>query len=846
MTVAAPLAFRLAGRELRAGLRGFRIFLACLALGVAAIAAAGSVAEAFRQGLASQAREILGGDLSVTVRLRTFSGAERAIFARAGAVAYAVSTQAMAQAPSGERRLAELRGVSDAYPLAGAVELRGGGSLAGALAPVGDAAGAAVEAPLLERLVLKLGDRFLVGNTPLIVRAVLASEPDRLSRGFALGPRVLIRLPIVEKGGFVDPGLPFGETARIALPAGANLKTAKAALEAKLKAVDPVGGFRLTDRADAAPGLRRLIDELEYFLGFIGLASLVAGGLGVFGAVSAHLEARTGSIAVLKALGAEGGLVRDVYLIQIGLLAILGVIIGLAIGAIAPLLLGQVIKDSLPVPALFALYPVPLARAGAFGLLAAAAFSLGPLARARETPPAALFRRQLAGRPALSLELLGAGLAAAGLAGLAIVTAPTPMAAAIMMAGVAVAFVCLWALGIGGAALAGRLRASTRGAWRIGLANLAGPGSAARSAAPAIGLGVALLSVVVLIQSSLLAQVSDVAPRTAPSLVFSGIPAARGPAFEAALAAAFGRPLTRETFLRAPFASGRIVAVRGLPVDRLKIDPSDRWAYDNDISLSALGPEPLNAGVTAGRWWPANYAGPPLLAVAAEAAKGGALRVGDGVTLEVLGRQIDARVAVVRKVDFAGFGASFPLVLDPAALAGADLRNVAIARATPQEEARATRALGRDFPEVNVISVREALGAAADLFDRLALAIRGAAAVAALAGLLVLAGAIAARARARGKEAAVLKVLGASTGQILCAYGVEYGAVGLIAGGAGVALGYAAAWPVVVEVFRATWSVDWTGVAGLVFGAAGFAAIGGLLAAIQALSRRPAPTLRAE
>ena len=229
-----------------------------------------------------------------------------------------------------------------------------------------------------------------------------------------------------------------------------------------------------------------------------------------------------------------------------------------------------------------------------------------------------------------------------------------------------------------------------------------------------------------------------------------------------------------------------------------------------------------------------------------EAAKGANLKVGDAISLEVLGRRIEARVAALRKIDFAGFGANFPLVVDPAALEGAELRQVAIARASPAEERRATLALGRDFPSVNVISVREALGAAADLFDRLALAIRGAAAVAALAGLLVLAGAIAARARARGREAAVLKVLGASTRQILGAYAIEYGAVGLIAGLAGVALGYAAAWPVVVKVFQATWSVDWAGVVTLVLGAAFLAAGGGLLAALQALSRRPAPTLRAD
>jgi putative ABC transport system permease protein len=562
----APLAARLALRELRAGVRGFRIFLACLALGVAAIAAAGSVAEAFRQGLASQAREILGGDLAIAQRATPFTPAERAAFGKAGATDDAATAEAMAQAPSGGRRLVELRGVSASYPLAGKVELEGAASLAQALRPEGDAAGAAVERPLLDRLGLKIGDRFQVGNVPLVIRAVLVSEPDRLSRGFVLAPRVLTGLAVLEGGGFLEPGLPFSETVRIALPAGAALAPAEAALNAALKRAAPDAGYRLTDRADAAPGLRRLIDELEYFLGFIGLASLVAGGLGVFGAVSAHLEGRKPSIAVLKALGAEGALVRDVYLLQIGALALLGVGLGLAAGAIAPLILGRLFEDSLPVPALFALYPGPLAKAGAFGLLAAAAFSLGPLARARATPPAALFRRQLSGRVVLGLETLGAALAAAGLAALAVVTAPTPLAAAIMIAGVAGAFGLLWSLGAAAAAMAGRFRDLAQGAWRIGLANLAGPGSAARTAAPAIGLGVALLSAVVLIQSSLLAQVSDAAPRTAPSLVFTGLAADRGAAFDAALAAAFGRPLTPATYLRLPFATGRIVAVRGLQI----------------------------------------------------------------------------------------------------------------------------------------------------------------------------------------------------------------------------------------------------------------------------------------
>lgn len=840
-----PLSLRLALRELRAGVRGFRIFLACLALGVAAIAAAGSTAQAFRAGLASQAREILGGDIAVSVGARRFTGAERSAMQRVGLMDDAVAVQAMAQAPSGERRLVELRGVSANYPLAGAVELSGAASLAQALAPEGDAWGAAVETPLLDRLGLRLGDHLLIGNLPVVARAVLISEPDRLSRGLALGPRVLMSLKGVETGGFLVPGLPFGETARVALAPDERLATAKAALRRALGS-RASSELRIGDRANAAPGLRRLLDQLEYFLGFIGLGSLVAGGLGVAVAVSAFLEARTGSIAVLKALGAQGATVRDIYLIQIGALAVLGVAIGLLVGAVTPLMLGVLIKDQLPIPALFAFYPWPLTKAAAFGLLSAAVFCLTPLGRARATAPAALFRRDLATRPKVGVEALGALLAALALAVLAIVTAPTPLAAAAMIGAVAAGFAALWVLGIGAAALAGKLRPGTRGPLRIGLANLAGPRSAARTAAPAIGLGMALLAAVVLIQSSLLAEVTQVAPRAAPSLVFTDIPAGQGRAFDAALAGAFGHPLAAGDYLRAPFATGRIVAVRGVAVDRSRIGAADRWAYDNDIDISALGQAPLNAGVVKGRWWGPLYRGPPLIALSTDAAKGADVKVGDELTLAVLGRRIEARVAALRKIDFAGFGANFPIVLNPAALAGADLADVAIARATRGEEVRATRALGASFREVNVISVREALDAAADLFGRLAMAIRGAASVAALAGLLVLAGVIAAGARARAKEAATLKVLGADRGQILTLYAVEYGAVGLIAGLTGVALGYAAAWPVVVKVFEATWSVDWSGVAALVGGAAALAGLGGVLAALQALGKAPAATLRAE
>ena len=348
--------------------------------------------------------------------------------------------EAIAQRRAAARRLVELRGVDAAYPLAGQVALRGARDLAAAFAPDRDGAVgcAAVEPALLDRLGLKLGDHFTVGDSAFIVRAVLISEPDRIGR-FALGPRVLTNLGAVERSGLLQPGGLFSETARILLPAGDEPRAVARALRRAL----PGSDLDIRDRYDAAPGARRLIDRLEYFLGFIGLASLLAGGLGVFGAVSAYLEARKPSIAMLKTLGAEGALIRDIYLIQVAILAALGIAIGLGVGAAAPLAIGWLARGQLPIPALFAVYPAPLAKAGLFGLLAATAFSLEPLARARTTPPAALLRRDLAGRAGFSPETIGAVLAGLGLAGLAVATAPTPMTAAAMIGGLALALALL-------------------------------------------------------------------------------------------------------------------------------------------------------------------------------------------------------------------------------------------------------------------------------------------------------------------------------------------------------------------------------------------------------------------
>jgi putative ABC transport system permease protein len=837
------LSLVLAFREMRSGVAGFRIFLACLALGVAALAAAGSTAEAFRQGLAAQSRVILGGDVAVSVRGRRFTDQERTFFQQLGRTAESIHTRAMAARMdnAGERRLVEISGVDEAYPLVGALELQGAASLVQATAAVNGFPGAAVAPELLTRLNISIGDSFLIGDQTFVARSALIKEPDRLSRGFSLGPRVLVARQALTQSGLLAGDVLSGQTMTIAL---ASTMAPETALQAIADAF-PKAPFKARGRNNALEGIERLINRLEFFLGFIGLAALLAGGLGVASAVSAYLIDRRPSIAVLKALGADGALVRNVYLIQIAVLAALGIVIGLGIGAAMPLGLGWLIKNSLPIEALFAIYPLPLAKAGLFGALAAAAFSLAALGRARSTSPASLFRRDLDPAFAMGPETIAASIAGVGLIILTGLAAPNLSVGAGMLGTLVAAFIILWAVGKGVAWSATVLRQFFSGAIRVGLANLAGPRSAARTATPAMGFGIGLLTTIVVIQSSLLAEVSTQNNKATPNLYFTQIAPETVGDFDTLIAAIAG-PLTPANYRRYPFATGRITALNGTPLTKEDVSDDVRWAIDQDITLSALASPPVEAQLTAGNWWADGYSGPPLMVIDDDIARGAKFKIGDTLTISVLGRNIEVQIAGQRSIDFGSFGANFPIILNANAVRGANLREVAIARATEEQERTIIAELGRRFTSVNVISVREQLEAASKIFDQIGWAIRGAASVTVLASLFVLIGAIAANARDRAREAVILKVLGGARGFILTAYAAEYGAVGLFAGVTGVAIGLASAYPVVLFVFKTVWAPDWMAIAGMLVAVVSLTMALGAWGAMIVLRQRPAPVLRGE
>lgn len=840
-------AIRFAARDLRGGLRGFRVMLACLALGVAAIAGIGSLTATVHEGIARDGRTLLGGDLAVRTSQRPASPAEIAWFrdhARLSAVAVMRAMAARADAPQ-RRALIELKAVDDAYPLLGRVALRPASNLQTLLARgPGGRFGTAVEHALLARLGLKVGDVLRIGTATFRIRAEVESEPDKASGAFKLGPRVFIAAAALPATGLVQPGslIRYGYRLLARRGEGGN------ALAAALARAFPDAAWRVRTVDDAVPRIQRYIDRAALFFTLVGLIALLVGGIGVAGAVAGHLEGKRDVIATLKCLGARGRFVFLVFGLEIAVMAAIGIGIGLVVGAALPVAVAPLLGPYLPVAPGFALYPEALAAAAAYGVAVAVLFTLWPLSRAREIPAAALFRGLVAEtrfRPRAGT--LAALVAAGGIvAALALGTAFRPGLAAWFVAGAVIAFAVF---GLAGVALRHAARAwatalSARGRpWprlQLALGNIARPGAPAQAIVLALGIGLTVFVTLAQIEGNFQREITRHLPDSAPAYFFIDIQPDQVAAFERTVHAVPGTGAID----RLPSLRGRIVKVNGTPIDRIRVGPGARWAVDSDRGVTYAGAMPKNTEIETGSWWPAGYKGPPLLSIDARVAKGLGAHVGDTVTINVLGRDVTARIANTRRIDWSQLGLNFVLMLSPGVLEDAPQTFIATVKARPGAEDALARTVADRFPNVTAIGVREALQAVADTLEKIGAAARATAGLALVAGVLVLMGAIAAGRRERTRDAVILKVTGARRRDLAAAYIIEYGLAGLAAGGIAAGLGTLAAFLVLTRVMTADW-VFLPGPAAATLLVAALAVIGfGFAGTWHALARRPAAVLR--
>ncbi|HTW29968.1 MAG TPA: FtsX-like permease family protein, partial [Acetobacteraceae bacterium] len=725
-----------------------------------------------------------------------------------------------------------------AYPLVGTAGLHPPGGLDAALARQGIVA----EQLVADRLGIRPGATLRLGDATVRFAAILTDEPDRAASAELLGPTVLIATASLPATGLVQPGSLLSHALRATLPPGTDIGATIRALRAAF----PDTGWRIRDAAQAAPGIQRFIDQAGLFMTLVGLATLLVGGIGVATGVRGWMEARARSIATLRCLGASGRLILAVYLIQTMALAAVGVAIGLVLAALVPAAAGWALAGALPVPPRAGLYPDPLLLAAAYGFLTAACFALWPLGRAARIPGAALFRDpELPQRVVAPARLLAAntGLAAALVA--LTVGAAADRGFALWFCAVAAATLLLFRLGgaalMRAAALAPR-RLRLGPATRLGVANLHRPGSAARLTLAALGLGLSTLAAVALIEGNMRRQISAQIPHDAPSFFFIDIQPADFPRFLSLVHATPGAGAVES----APSLRARIVAVNGVPAEQVQATPGTRWALRGDRGLTYAATLPAGTHLAAGHWWRADYAGPPLVSFDAGLARGWGVRVGDTIRVNVLGRDIDLRVASLRDIDWRSFGLNFTLVASPGLLAQAPHMEIATVRVPAAAQGALLRRVTDALPGVTGIAVADVLAAIATVLGQIGTALAATGAVTLAAGALVLAGAVAAGQRRRIREAVILRSVGATRAQIRAAWMAEFGIIGAAAGLIAAAVGTAASWGVMRFVLHADWAFLPGPLAASVLGSMVLVLLLGWIGTAAALRAPAAATLRQE
>jgi putative ABC transport system permease protein len=796
------VALTLLRRELRGGLKGFTVFLASLFLGVAAIAGVGSIGAALQAGLQADGQRLLGGDVDLRLHNRSATDVQTDwVREHADAISSVVKMRAMARPVGvlGKRSLVELKAVDGAYPLIGSFVSDPNQPLSNLLSKTNGAWGAVVDANLLSRLDIRLGARIKVGEAVYQIRATVAREPDRVANLFSFGPRLLVSQASMPATELVQPGSQTHSHLRALLQPGVSLDVWKA----DLMAAFPQAGWRVRGAHEAAPGVRRFMDRMSLFLGFVGLTVLLVGGIGVAGTVSSFLATKTNTIATLKCLGAPGRLVFRLYMGQVMVLAVLGVALGCMVGGALPFVFEALAGDTLPAQPIAAIYWQPLGLSALFGLTTAATFALSPVARACCVPAAALFRDTVA--PVLSKPKRVYQLAAiAGvvlLASLTLWSSPDRYFAAWFVGGALATFALLT---LGARLMMRQAKSYPRGAntaLRMALGNLHRPGSATLGVVLSLGLGLSVMAAIALIEGNLSAQINERLPERAPAFFFMDIQPHQVQAFDAAVTGIAGT----SGFQRVPTLRGRIVKIAGVPVEKAEVAPGSQWAIRGDRALTYATTPRAGAKITAGAWWPENYTGPPVISLDAGLARGFGIDVGDSLTMNVLGREITAEVTSLREIDWRSLRFDFAIIFAPGTLDGAPQTHIAAIEAPVSKEHAVEAAATDAFPNISAIRVRDALEAAGEMLSGIGAAVRGTAALTVLAGAIVLAGTLAAGRRRRIYESVVFKVLGATRRRLALVFAVEYGLLGALTGILAAGVGTLTAWAVVKYLMHMEW-----------------------------------------
>ena len=846
-------------RDLKSAPGKFAFVVLSVAVGVAALVGVRGLSDAFRRTLSGQARSLMAGDLSARIFHEPSADEQKKIADVAQQndgmhSTWVTETISMASVPQDPvPLLVSLKAVDPSeYPYYGEAELEPAMSLQQALA--GDSAVVADE--FLIRLNAHVGDTLRLGGVNFTISAVLEQEPDRITSGAGLGPRVMISQAALVRTGLVIPGSRVSDRLLVKLPEkappGLKADAETAAVRSQLESALP--DAQVMDFREGNPALSRGLDNATSILSLICLVAMVLGAIGVAMAMHAHLEQRMDMLAILKALGAGSSDLLRIFLLQTMGLGLAGAVLGVAAGVGVMAALPSAFGTLLPMHAALAIpWQSGLAGLGT-GLLTTLLFCLPPLLDVRSVRPVLVLRRLVEQGPggvhgffdrwfkrwpqlllsvALLIPLIGIAWALSDSAAVGIRFGLAFAAALVVL--LILAAVLLFVLRV----LLNGVRLQIPSSLRHGLANLYRPGNQSAPVLAALGTGVMLILAVYLIQTDLLRDLRETASPKLPNVFLADIRQDQVAGVKSFFAHQQGMNQALDTI---PVVMGRFVSINGKPLAQLKgLHFPVRMLESAELSWADAPPE--GDKILTGAWWKNKDAAE--IAINHGVAERLHLQAGSTVELETGGVTRTLKVSVIYNSDGQHLGSRVEFVVPSGVIGDQPATWYGGLRIDPKQVGAMERGLFAAYPTVTVINVADVLARIESVVDQITFVVRLLAGFSILAGLMILASSIASTRFRRMREAVVLKTLGATRMRIVRTFSVEFSVLGLLAGAVGVVFANLLT-RVLLRRLDVSFHIEWGATILALFGTAVLATATGWIASYRILGLRPLEVLREE